>query len=232
MTLEHAVAALSGTVVPVPDISVQFMIGQTHPDGWLRSAGGHVSTGAGRLDQSTLQISCSSGRRVAELLAGPPPGVGEARQVSVRITGGDWALHPPFDVDVTKQPLPTIPCADVVVRHITRDSILGVLDFADVFKDGRLVARIPSGEAAIDVTARHTFRQLTLAYNPAIDSLTAVTGMRVDGRHRALIMVAAGLYDDRRLRSFLFERAHENTALADMADVLRVVRDASGSVPE
>jgi hypothetical protein len=114
-----------------------------------------------------------------------------------------------------------IPNASIRLQHFCHDSAVGFLEFYEVFVDGRLDSRHGGVVNDPDVTVRHTFDLLVNAFNPDIASLDAVTGMIVDGRHRSLIMIAAGLYDNRALRRHLDQRRAENIALCKLAAIKR-----------
>jgi hypothetical protein len=136
---------------------------------------------------------------------------------SVQVPDGSWAHHPPFDVGAQDASVPAIPHASLVLQHICSDSPVGQLLFHERFVDGRLVSRLGGVALDPDVTVKHTFGLLVRAFDPELSSLDAVTGMVVEGRERSRILLAAGLYDDRRLRSHLNQRSVENRVLVMLA---------------
>ena len=198
-----------------PDLCVELL----DPDGasgWFAVRSGSFVVGLGPAPNPQLRLR---GEGVATLTLLSPHVVGHvaAGLLSVQVPGGSWALHPPFDVGAQDSTFPAIPHASLVLQHVCADSPVGHLLFYERFLDGRLVERLGGLAVDPDVTVKHTFSLLVRSFDPELSSLDAVTGMFVDGRERSRILLAAGLYDDRRLRNHLNQRSVENRALVALA---------------
>ncbi|MFN3257887.1 MAG: hypothetical protein ACE37B_19580 [Ilumatobacter sp.] len=228
MELTDRVERLDGLPVDIADLDVVLrdehdaaLMSVRVSDGMARVARVESSPSAAG-DGRRLELKPTPGHLLSDVLFGAAPPIDRARMLMVRSETDAWAQHPPFDVELARQPQKVVPNVDVTIRHVCRDSLVGDLDFVERFRDGWLVDRVDPTDAP-QVTVFSTFAKLTAAYDPTLDSLTAVTGMRIECVSPVMVLVAAGIYEDRVFRGFLDQRSHANRALSDFARMCRAV---------
>ena len=184
---------------------------------WLVAVHGLVNLVLEPPDETLLHLRRVSGGSIFGLLPTNGNGAEFADQVMVSRSSGSERPHPPFDVEAESDRAAIMPAVDLTIQFECFDSPMGDLRFTEQFVDGLMARRCAGVLDQPDVTVTATFALLMRGYDPHITSLEAITGMHVTGQDRTLLMVVAGLYDDRRFRHRLWRRHREQSALVDLA---------------
>lgn len=224
--VEHRVAqqvefltAINGAAAPAGRLRIELVDDLAGP-AWIEVVGEVVRTGRGTVDRPDVRLRGRT-HSVVSLLSGDVVGADAVDGVEIAVGDGPWCRHIPFDVGAQPELDEPVPFADLVLQHHCRDTFAGDLSYWERFEDGRLVERRCGSNENADVSVTNTYRLLVRGLDPALDSLDAITGMTVDGTSEAMVMLFAGLYDDRRLRRHLDQHRATNRAMVDVAALTR-----------